>query len=52
MIADSLDKQFTFHDVCDENHDRRVESRIKALLASIGVTHLEKVRFYDTWYIN
>jgi len=30
-IADCLEKQFTPHELCDENHERRVEARIQAL---------------------
>jgi hypothetical protein len=28
-IADSLEIQFTPHDLCDENHEGRVEARVK-----------------------
>jgi hypothetical protein len=31
-IADCLENQFTPHDLCDENHERRVEARVQALL--------------------
>jgi hypothetical protein len=31
-IADCLENQFTSHDLCDENHDERVEARVQALL--------------------
>jgi hypothetical protein len=31
-IADGLENQFTPHDLCDENHERRVEARVQALL--------------------
>jgi hypothetical protein len=31
VIADCLEKQFTPHELCDENHERRVEARIQAL---------------------
>jgi hypothetical protein len=34
-IADCLEKQFTSHDLCDENHKRRVESRVQALLETV-----------------
>jgi hypothetical protein len=27
-ITDCLENQFTHHDLCDENHDRRVETRV------------------------
>jgi hypothetical protein len=41
--ADSLENQFTSHDLCDENHERRVEIRVQVLLASVDDTHLRKV---------
>jgi hypothetical protein len=31
-IAECLENQFTSHDLCDENHERRVEARVQALL--------------------
>jgi hypothetical protein len=31
-IADCLENQFTPHDLCGENHERRVEARVQALL--------------------
>jgi hypothetical protein len=31
-IADCLENQFTPHDLCDDNHDERVEARVQALL--------------------
>jgi hypothetical protein len=34
-IADCLEKQFTQHELCDENHERRVEARIQALHEAI-----------------
>jgi hypothetical protein len=47
MIVDCLENQFTSHDECDENHERRVETRVKALLASVNDTPLGKVRPCD-----
>jgi hypothetical protein len=44
MIADCLENQFTSHDLCDENHERWVETRVQAQLASVDDTTLEKVR--------
>jgi hypothetical protein len=41
-IADCLGNQFTSHYLCDENHERRVETRVKALLASVNNTPLGK----------
>jgi hypothetical protein len=49
VTADCLENQFTSHDLCDENHERRVETRVQALLASVDDTALEKVRPCDTW---
>jgi hypothetical protein len=34
-IADCLEKQFTQHDLCEENHKRRVEVRVQALLETV-----------------
>jgi hypothetical protein len=34
-IADCLEIQFTLHDLCDENHERRVKAEIKALLENV-----------------
>jgi hypothetical protein len=31
-IADCLQNQFTPHDLCEEDHERRVEARVQALL--------------------
>jgi hypothetical protein len=31
-IADCLENQFTPHDLCDENHEERVEATVQALL--------------------
>jgi hypothetical protein len=33
-IADCLENQFTPHDLCEENHERRAEARVQALLAA------------------
>jgi hypothetical protein len=44
LIADWLKNQFTSHDLCDENHERRVETIVQALLASVDDTPLGKVR--------
>jgi hypothetical protein len=35
VIADCLQNLFAPHDLCDENHLRRVEARIQALLESV-----------------
>jgi hypothetical protein len=34
VIADCLENQFTSHTLCDENHERQVETRVQVLLAS------------------
>jgi hypothetical protein len=31
-FADCLKNQFTYHDLCDENHERQVEARVQTLL--------------------
>jgi hypothetical protein len=33
--VDCLENQFTPHDLCDENHERRVETKVQALLAAV-----------------
>jgi hypothetical protein len=41
-IADCLENQFTPHDLCDENHERRVEARVQALFkAADNNPHIE-----------
>jgi hypothetical protein len=47
VIANCLENRFTSHDLCDENHERRVETRVQALLASVDNTPLGKVRSCD-----
>jgi hypothetical protein len=42
VIADCLENQFTSHDLCDENHERQVETTVKVLLASVSGTPLGK----------
>jgi hypothetical protein len=34
-IVDCLENQFTHHDLCDENHERRVKTRVQSLLDTI-----------------
>jgi hypothetical protein len=34
-IADCLENQFRHHDLCDENHGRRVEVRVQTLLEAV-----------------
>jgi hypothetical protein len=47
VIADCLENQFTSHDLCDENRERRVETRVQALIASVEGTPMGKVRPCD-----
>jgi hypothetical protein len=44
VTEDCLENQFASHDLCDENHERRVETSVQALLASVDDNMLEKVR--------
>jgi hypothetical protein len=46
-IADCLEKQFTPHDLCDENHERRVEARVQALLEVVVNKPPERIRPCD-----
>jgi hypothetical protein len=45
--ADCLENQFTPNDLCDENHERRVEARVQALLESVENSPSERVRPCD-----
>jgi hypothetical protein len=40
-IADSLEIQFKPHDLCGENHKRRMEARVQALLETVGKSPLK-----------
>jgi hypothetical protein len=46
-IADSLEIQFTPHDPCDNNHERRVEARVQALLETVDTSPPQKIRSCD-----
>jgi hypothetical protein len=46
-IADCLEIQFTTNDLCDENHERRVEARVDALLHTVDDTSPQKIRPCD-----
>jgi hypothetical protein len=46
-IADCLENQFTPNDLCDENHERRVEARVQALLESVDNNPHERIRPCD-----
>jgi hypothetical protein len=39
VTADYLKNQFTYHDLCDENHERHVETTVQNLLAFVDGTH-------------
>jgi hypothetical protein len=42
-----IGKQFTPHDLCDENHERRVETRVQALMQTMYNNAPDAVRSYD-----
>jgi hypothetical protein len=44
VIAYSSEKPFTSHDLCDENHERQVETKVQAPLSSVDCTPLGKIR--------
>jgi hypothetical protein len=46
-IADCLENQFMPHDLCDKNHERRVEARVQALLEAVDNNHHKKLRTCD-----
>jgi hypothetical protein len=46
-IADCLKKQFTSHDLCEENHKRHVEARVQALLNVVDNVPPERIRPCD-----
>jgi hypothetical protein len=39
-IADCLETQFTPHELCNENHVRRVEARVQALMEDVYISPL------------
>jgi hypothetical protein len=43
MIADYLENQFASHDLCDNNHERQVETTVQALLSYVDDNPLGKV---------
>jgi hypothetical protein len=47
VIADCSENQFTSHNLCDQNHERPVETGIQARLAPVDDTPLGKVRPCD-----
>jgi hypothetical protein len=46
-IANSLENQFTSHDLCDGNHERQVQTRVQALLPSVVDTRLRNAGSCD-----
>jgi hypothetical protein len=46
-IADYLGNQFTPHDLCDENHEWRVETRVQALLEAVDNNTPGRIRPCD-----
>jgi hypothetical protein len=46
-ITDCLEKQFTSHDLCDENRKRRVETVLQALLETVENNPPETIRPCD-----
>jgi hypothetical protein len=43
-IADCLENQFAPHDLCDENHERRLEARVQALHETVDNNPPERIR--------
>jgi hypothetical protein len=41
--ADCLENQFASHNLCDENHERQVETGVQALLTPVDDNPLGKV---------
>jgi hypothetical protein len=46
-IDDCLENQFTPHDLCDENYERRVKARVQALLEAVDSNPHEGIRPCD-----
>jgi hypothetical protein len=46
-IADCLEIQFTPHGLCDDNHERRVEARVQALLETEDNNPPQRIRPCD-----
>jgi hypothetical protein len=47
VITECLENRLTSHGLCDENHERQVETRVQALLASVDETPLGKAKPCD-----
>jgi hypothetical protein len=46
-VADCLEIQFTPHDLCDDNHEQRVEARVQTLLEAVDNNPPERIRPCD-----
>jgi hypothetical protein len=46
-IADCLEIQFTPHNLCDDNHEQRVEARVQTLLETVDSNRPERIRPCD-----
>jgi hypothetical protein len=46
-VTNCLENQFTSHDLCEENQEGHVETRVQALLASVDDTPLGNIRPCD-----
>jgi hypothetical protein len=46
-IAESFEIQFTPHNLCDENHERRVEAKVQALLETVDNNPPQRIRPCD-----
>jgi hypothetical protein len=46
-IADCLEIQFTTYDMCGENHERRVDGKVQALLETVDKSPHHRVRPCD-----
>jgi hypothetical protein len=47
VITDCLENQFTPHDLCEEDHERRVVARIQALSEPVDNSPPERERPYE-----
>jgi hypothetical protein len=46
-IVDCLENRFTHHDLCDENHERRVETIVQDILQIEDIDSPEKIKPCD-----
>jgi hypothetical protein len=49
VISDHLENRFTHHDLCDKNHEQRVEARVQALLEAVDNNPCERIRPCDLY---